>query len=121
MLSCKLTTCSLTDLQSCYNRKPPSIGGIIEESAERDRNAMKLITKVMPNLRHYLCTGFGISSEYCGRECNQLAGTGQGNQFSGNLCQDTSYLMAHDIERKQLGIKITSNLAGKVVWKVVVS
>ena len=76
LLSCKLTIYSLTDLQSCYDRQLPNIEGMIEESAGRDRNAMKLITKVMPNLKHYVCTGFGISSNYYGGEHNQLAGTG---------------------------------------------
>ena len=49
LLSCNLTIYCLTDLQSCYDRQLSNIGGMIEESAGRDRNAMKLITKVMPN------------------------------------------------------------------------
>ena len=49
ILSCKLTICNLTDLQSCYDRQLANIGGMIEELVGRDREAMKLITKVIPN------------------------------------------------------------------------
>ena len=49
MLSNKPTIYHLTDLQSCYNRQSANIGGILEESIGRDRKAMKLITKIIPN------------------------------------------------------------------------
>ena len=56
LLSYKVTIYCLTDLQSCYDRQLLNIGGIIEESSGRDRKAMKLITKVMPNLKHFIPT-----------------------------------------------------------------
>ena len=121
LLTCNLTIYCLTDLQSCYDRQLPNIGGIIEESAGRDRNAMKLITKVMPNLKHYVCTGFGISSSYYGGEENNLAGTGQGNRFSGDLCRDTSCLIIKEIEKQQLGMNINSNVTNETVQKAAVS
>ena len=61
---------------------------------------MKLITKVIPNWRHYMCTGFGISTAYYGGEDNKLAGTGQGNRFLGDVCRDTSCLIIKSIEQK---------------------
>jgi len=76
MISGKDTMYAITDLQSCYDRQLAEIGGIVEESVGRDRAAIKLITKVIPNWRHYIRTGFGISNEYYGGEYDQLAGTG---------------------------------------------
>ena len=73
---------------------------MIEESAGRDRKAIKPITKVMPNLKHYTCTGFGISSVHCGRAHDQLAGTGQGDYFSRDLCRDTSLSIIKEIEKQ---------------------
>ena len=40
---------AMTDLQSYYDRQLSEIGGILEESVGRDRAAMKLIAKVIPN------------------------------------------------------------------------
>ena len=76
LLSSKLTIYHLTDLQSCYDRQLANIGGILEESVGRDRRAMKLITKVIPNQQHYLSTVFGISESYYRGEQDKLAGTG---------------------------------------------
>ena len=82
---------------------------------------MKLITKVMPNLKHFACTGFGMSSDYYGGEFNQLAGTGQGNRFSGDLCRDTSCLIIKEIERQKFGMIVVSNLSGQSVQKTAVA
>ena len=75
-MSGKLTIYHLTDLQSCYDRQLANIGGIVEESVGRDRQAIKLITKVIPNWKHHLSTAFGISEKYYGGEQRHLAGTG---------------------------------------------
>ena len=88
---------------------------MIEESVGRSREAMKLITKVIPNSKHYLYTGFGISLSYYGGENERLAGTGQGNKFSGDLCRDTSCLIIREIEKKRLGIFIESNVTKIVI------
>ena len=65
--------------------------------ARRDRNTMNLIAKVIPNLKHYVRIGFGISSTCYTREENPLAGIGQGNHFSGDLCRDTSSLTVKEM------------------------
>ena len=67
------------DLQSCYDRQLANIAGILEESVRRDRNAMKLISKVIPNWKYYISTRFGISNNYYRGENNRLAGTRQCN------------------------------------------
>ena len=100
MLSGKKTIYTITDLQSCYDRQLAEIGGILEESVGKDRSAMKLIAKVIPNWRHYVCTRFGASSTYYGGEEDKLAGTGQGNRFSGDVCRDLSCLIIRNIECK---------------------
>ena len=58
----------------------------------------------MPNFKHYISTRFGIGTRYYSREENLLAGTGQGNKFSGNMCRDISYLIIRKIEKKNLEI-----------------
>ena len=70
MLSCKETICTIADLQSCYDRQLAEIRGILEESVGKDRAAMKLITKVVPNWRHRICTGFGFSESHHGGQNN---------------------------------------------------
>ena len=49
---------------------------MIEESVGRDREAMKLITKVISNWKDYMWTGFGIRKLYYRGENNRLAGAG---------------------------------------------
>ena len=75
-----------------------NIGGMIEESVGRDQQAIKLITKVILNWKHYICTGFGIRKSYYRGENNQLAGTGQENRFSSDLCRDSFCLIIKEIE-----------------------
>ena len=94
---------------------------MIKESVGRNREAIKLITKVILNWKHYLCTGFGISLSYYRRENERLAGTGQGNKFSGDLYRDTSYLIIREIEKKRLGMFIESNVIKTVIQRVSVA
>ena len=98
----------LTDLQSCYDRQLVNIGGMVEESAGRSRKVIQLITKVIPNWQHFISTNFGISSEYYGGQNNKLAGTGQGNRFSGDVCRDTSCLIMKVIEQEKVGMRLES-------------
>ena len=121
MLSGKSTIYTITDLQSCYDRQLAEIGGILEESVGHDRAAMKIISKVIPNWKHYICTGFGISESYYGGENDRLAGTGQGNRFSGDVCRDSSCLIIRSIERKNLGMQFESKVYGEIILKVSVA
>ena len=66
MISGKETIYAITDLQACYDRQLAEIGSIVEESAGRNRAAVKLMSKVIPQWRHYIRTGFGISHSYYG-------------------------------------------------------
>ena len=61
ILSMKLTIYILTDLQLCYDRQLANIGGIVKESVGKNRKAMKLFIKTMPNFNYNICTGYGIS------------------------------------------------------------
>jgi len=121
MISGKETVYTITDLQACYDRQLAEIGEIVEESAGRDRDAVKLFSKVIPNWRHYICTGYGISKTYYRGECDKLAGTGQGNRFSGDVCRDTSCLILKMIENKQLGMNFVSKLSNETAHVVAVS
>jgi len=115
------TIYNFTDLQSCYDRQLSKIGSIVEEAAGRNRKAMKLFTKIMPEFEHHINTGYGISlTSYGGRE-NQLAGTGQGNKFSGDMCRDISCLIIKQIENQGLGIKFKSPIKNTSEQSVSVS
>ena len=76
IITTKSTIYNLTDLKSYYNRQLANIGGIVEESIERNRKAILLFTKIMPIFNHYVCTGYGISKQYYREENDLLVGTG---------------------------------------------
>ena len=66
---------------------------------------MKLYTKLIPNFRHYVSTAFGVSTNFYRGEDENLAGTGQGNKFSGDMCRDVSCLIIKQLEEKHLEVK----------------
>ena len=69
---------------------------------------MILCAKIMPKFRRCISTGHGLSEDYYGGEHKSLAGTGQGNKFSGDMCRDVSCLIAKVLENKKYGINIKS-------------
>ena len=82
----------------------------------RNRSDMKLYTKIIPNFEHYISTGYGVSNTFY-RGSKELAGTGQGNKFSGNICRDISCLIIRQLEIKNLGIYfITLIMLFKVLY-----
>ena len=78
----------LSDLEACYDRQIPSLGGIVEEALGVNRNAIKVICNTVSQFKHFICTGFGISKESYGGPEEQLTGTRQGNMLSGAVCRD---------------------------------
>ena len=56
----------ITNLEAYYDRQLSNIYGIVEESIGIDREGVKSISKVLPVLKHFVCTGFGISKQYYG-------------------------------------------------------
>jgi len=98
------TICNFTDLKACYDRQLSKIGGIVEELTGRNRKAMILFTKIMSYFKHFVKTGYGILNDWYGGRTNNLAGTGQGNKFLGNMCRDISYLIIKQLENSNLGI-----------------
>ena len=62
----------------------------------------------MPNWKYYISIGYRISNEYYGGEDMKLAGTGQGNKFSRDICCNMSYLMIRKLEKEDLGMKVKS-------------
>jgi len=98
---------TMTDLQSCYDQQLPNVGSIVEESVGRNHNAMILYTKIMPKFERHISTAYGVSEGHYGRDID-LAGTGQGNKFSGDMCRDISCLIIKQLEKKNLGIEFLS-------------
>ena len=81
----------------------------------RDRSAIKLITKIILNWQHYIRTAFGISNACYGGEYDRLAGTGQGNRFSVDVCRDELYLIVKCIKKKDLGMNFKSNVVNETM------
>ena len=46
---------------------------------------IKLVTKILPIMQHYVSTVFGVSKEFYGGSRSKLARTGQGNVVSFNI------------------------------------
>ena len=70
-----------------------------------------IITKLIPRWKHYVSTAYGISDQYYGGNEKKMAGTGQGNKFSGDLCRDTSCIIIIVLEKDELGIKYRSKIS----------
>ena len=87
------------DLQSSYDRKLANIGSVLEEAVARNRQAMKLCTKIMPKFKRCASAGHGVSKSCHGGNEEAMAGTGQGNKFSGGVCRDASCLMTRSVEK----------------------
>ena len=66
----------ITDLEACYHRQLANIGEILEELVGANRNAIRIITKVLPILNHFIYTGFGISSQSYGSNKDPIRGLG---------------------------------------------
>ena len=110
-----------SDLEACYDRQLPNIGGIVEESIGVNREAIKLITKVLPRCKHFIGTTYGVGKESYGEMNELLGGTGQGNVFSGNVCKDVSCFIFKEIEKKRLGIMLTSKYNDTEVQRNVIA
>ena len=52
ILAMRNTICNFADLKSCYDRQLAKVGSIVEESTGRNRKAMILFTKIMPEFKH---------------------------------------------------------------------
>ena len=66
LIEMKPTIYNFTDLQSCYDRQLANVGSIVEESVVRNRAAMKLCTRIMPQFKHFISTGYGVSDNFYG-------------------------------------------------------
>ena len=97
---------AMTDLQDGYYRKLSNIGLIVKYSAGVETKPIQLVTKILPIMEHYVNTSFGVSKHFCGRRRITLAGTGQGNVFSVNMCRYSSCIMLREIEKENLGVFI---------------
>ena len=72
-------------------------------------------------MENYVCTTFGVSKECYGGRNRKLAGTGQGNVVSGNICQDSSCLILKSIENRKLGVAIKSPFNKEEVQQLAVA
>ena len=108
MINMDKTIYVFTDLKASYDCQLSKLRSIIEEAVGRDRNAMLIFTKILPIQQQYICTGYRISEKWYGGVSAKLVGTGQGNNFSGELCKDTSCLIIKQIENLSIEFEFNS-------------
>ena len=106
--------CTVSDLESCYDRQLPELFGLVEESLGANRKVVKLVAKVLPSFEHHVGTVNSVSKDIHGGQKDMLGGIGQGDVFSGVACRDVSCLIFKQLEKKKLGIKIESKFNRKI-------
>ena len=79
----------------------------MEEPTGRKRQVIKLFTSIMPKFNYHVRTGCSISEE-SHKGSAELASTGQGNKFSGDICCNISSLIICQLEKKKLGVALQS-------------
>ena len=68
---------------------------------------MKLFTSIIPKIQGHVSTAYGVSDRFYGGDID-LAGTGQGNKLSRDICRDISCLIIKQLEVQNLGISFLS-------------
>ena len=91
------------------------MGGTVEESIGVNREAIKIIIKVLPRCKYCIGTNNSVSKESYGVRNELLGGIGQGNGVSGNVYRDISCFTFKEIEKKILGVMLTSKYNNAVV------
>ena len=64
----KQVTCTISDLEACYDIQLPNIGGAFEESMRVNREVIKLFTKVLPRCKHFRNISWRESGALWGNE-----------------------------------------------------
>lgn len=57
------TVHNMSDLEACYDRQLPRIGGIAQEMLGVEHEPLKIFETILPIMEHYILTGYGISNE----------------------------------------------------------
>ena len=111
----------MSDLEACYDRQLPRIGGIVQEMLGIERKPMKVFESILPIMEHHILTGYGISEKSHGSETIQLCGTGQGNSMSGAVCRDTSCLIFKYLENMRRGVVLKTPMSNKYVFRMIIA
>ena len=69
----------------------------------------------MPRFKHYISMEYVISKEYYRGEEFELAGTGQGNKFSGDMYRDVSYIIIRVIENNLLRVLFANKTSKEII------
>ena len=80
-----------------------------------------MICNIVAQFKHYICTGYGISSKFYGGKYEKLTGTGQGNMLSGAVCYDQSCLVFKKLEQLKKGIEIILSITLKRIRRTVIA
>ena len=80
-----------------------------------------MICNTVSQFKHYICTGYGISSKFYGGKYERLAGIGQGNMLSGAVCRDQSCLVFKALERLKKGVEIILPITLKRIRRTVIA
>ena len=75
------------DLSTCCDRQLANVSSILLESVGANRQAIRLIAKILPVFKYYTCSRFGISQQSYRSPSKYYGRTGQGNLLSGESCK----------------------------------
>ena len=64
LLNRKRTVHNMIDLKLCYNQQLVEIDSIVQELVRVERLSVKLFTKLLPIMEHYICTSHRTSKEF---------------------------------------------------------
>ena len=71
----------MSDLEACYDRPSPNVGGIVKESNGVNTETIKIVTKVLPRCKHCIVAVHGVSIEIYGGMNKLMRGIGKGHFF----------------------------------------
>ena len=80
----------------------------MQESVGIQRKLIKLLMKVLPVIKYFICTSFRISSMSYGGNNEVQSGTGQGNIVLVNTYRDSLCLIIKEIEKEKKGVIIVA-------------
>ena len=58
-----------------------------------------MLINLIPRWKYYISTVYGICKDFYRGSESELAGTGQGNKFLGDLCSNTSCIIIKVLEK----------------------
>ena len=77
---------------------------MVQEAVGVNREAASMFHKILPIMKHYMLTDYGINESHYGDKNDKLGGAGQRSCVLGAACKETSCLIFKCLESQFLEI-----------------